>query len=554
MRINKIKIDSNDHNLSNLVIIVGPNGTGKTTLLQDLYTQSVQFSKFGRTEGLTKKWHQTFFQDDFYTITKQEATNWIKEQSIIFGQKVGEEDQYASPLSRSQAQGFALGENRLNELKELIKNNGDIEAQLESSSPALSTKIKGTYYTYHSVDDRFSIANQPNFQYANRTPASFFYHNKKLLQSVNRYMSSYFGKKLFVKYANSTEYHILIGDESIKGPNVNKYDSAGINKTLAEHEKWARSNNLQDTMSEGHGIRAFIEVITNLADKYQHGVFIDEPELHLYPNLKRRLGGEIADLSKSKQIFIVTHDTDIIDGVINAEIPFDIIRVKSNHELDFIKFNKARISTIRTEKKNPDALKVGFYNCAIFVEGIEDRYVYENAFKAKHLLEDTSYTFVACHGVDRVSTQIRFALEIKLPIAIVVDYDSIYKDGSRPIKDILGALKKFYPDKSTKIEEIIQLVDEVANLTKGVSDRRLGLGGNLSNYDNDTLDKIKSLLDQLKEVYIHMVPIGECKDWVEGSKLSAESVLRKYLARSESKYKPLTDFVKEVASELSGRI
>lgn len=545
MQLTNIQLNEVRHSLENLILIVGPNGSGKTTLLYDMFTQAIHHTSHLTTSGRTLRWHDEMFRDNFYSLSRDDFSRWLDEQQIIIGSTVNGEQQYTSQYALAQSQGFTLSESNLSQIRALIN---DVQYDLEGDG-TYAPKIKGTYFTHYPVDGRFRLAQDSIFGFAERKAASLFFHNDRLLSQVNRYLSVYFDKKIFVEYSSDTQYQLLIGSSSIQPPKIYRHDSKGIARTLKEHREWRQlHSNVQPLNEEGHGIRAFIEIITGLVDDYQKVVFIDEPELHLYPDVKRRLGADIARISRRKQTFIVTHDMDIIDGIVNAETPFNILRVTPRKTLDIFKFGLRELRRLHAEKKSPDALKVGFYDCAVFVEGVGERYVYGGAISSKHLLDDYSYTMVACHGKDRVANHMKFALSLNLPSVIVMDYDAIYNKKDALVRVLETFLE--YPqfrDQESLIEALIQDVEEIKNLTQGVADKTKGLGGDTTRYSNDTHNKIYRLLEQLKEVGIFLVPIGELEDWVGAAKQTVpEVVLARYLSRSNSKYRDLTGFLQEV--------
>lgn len=270
--------------------------------------------------------------------------------------------------------------------------------------------------------------------------------------------------------------------------------------------------------------------------------------------MKRRLGELIAKKSKEKQIFIVTHDTDLIDGIVNTEIPFDVIKIKRDHQLDYIKFQSKKISNIHSEKKIPESLKVGFYDCAIFVEGVEDRYVYENGLKRKKILDDTSYAVVPCNGLDRISDQIKFSLELDLPMVVIVDFDALFSP--RALNNILGVFKKY--DSYKKLLPLIAQteinLEDIRQNIKGIKNKSRGLTGDTKRYGTDLLKVITQTMRDLETLNVFVVPVGEMKDWTGGSgKRSAEDVLRRYISKSNTTYKGLTEFLSKIGVHLSNQ-
>jgi len=546
MRLTKITLGDKQHELSNLVIIIGPNGTGKTTLLADLFTQSLIHTKNSTTSGRTAQWHEAMFRDDFYEISKDEFKEWIENQQIVPGVQQNNQDMYGLKNSRTQAN-YTIEASRVLECKERIEQQ---DYNLDNDS-YFTEKIKGSYFGYYPVDRRFGVSSEASFAYTDRKAGSYFFHIKELRKAVNKALATYFNKKMFIRNTDNMQYSLVIGSIKIPEPPVHRNDSEGIARMIEEHKVWARDHDVKDLITEGHGVRAFVDIISGIVDPVEKVVFLDEPELHLYPDAKRRLGTDIAKASKKKQIVMVTHDTDIIDGIINQEVPFDVLRIKPDHTIDFVKFDASALASIRSEKKYTPALRAGFYDCAVFVEGVSDRFVYGNIFHDRDFMKDRSYTFISSNGKETIPHHLKFALSIHLPIAIIVDHDALFEKDT--LKNILETLIIYpqYAAHKGKIDETLTLLTKVNADTLGVIDRKKGLGGDQSRYGVSTVKDIQKLLTSLQELGVFVVPIGELEDWVGGpNSLSAEEVYGKYHWRPFAKYKDLTDFLEGVSSYL----
>lgn len=60
MKLKKISINQVDYPLANLTIIIGSNGTGKTTLLNELFQQSITNTKSSYSQTVEPKWPDYF--------------------------------------------------------------------------------------------------------------------------------------------------------------------------------------------------------------------------------------------------------------------------------------------------------------------------------------------------------------------------------------------------------------------------------------------------------------------------------------------------------------
>ena len=79
----------------------------------------------------------------------------------------------------------------------------------------------------------------------------------------------------------------------------------------------------------GHGIRSMLRILISLLDPVSSVVLIDEPEMHLYPSQKRWLGRQLVSLAdeQGKQVFLVTHDPMILQGILDSPASTTILRI-----------------------------------------------------------------------------------------------------------------------------------------------------------------------------------------------------------------------------------
>jgi len=88
--------------------------------------------------------------------------------------------------------------------------------------------------------------------------------------------------------------------------------------------------------SQGDGMRSFATVLLYVLVADTHSIqFLDEPEAFLHPPQARLLGELIARERKAKsQLFIATHSTDILDGLIAGGASKVRILVATGHRFN----------------------------------------------------------------------------------------------------------------------------------------------------------------------------------------------------------------------------
>ncbi len=89
--------------------------------------------------------------------------------------------------------------------------------------------------------------------------------------------------------------------------------------------------------NEGDGIKSFVSTYLSLKLDSKNIVLIDEPESFLHPPLARQLGEIIgSSATEDKQIFITTHSSEILKGILSTCRDVNVIRITRNENTNTI--------------------------------------------------------------------------------------------------------------------------------------------------------------------------------------------------------------------------
>lgn len=550
MKLQSISYDGNTIPLSELVIIVGPNGVGKTTFIRELHEQFKNSTPASNWANQDTKW-RNIVTGNFFHSTKTEWQDWASKMVKIEGIETNNQAAYAvGEFMSHEERGEFIYENEKQGLSAYLQENDPPDlVYLETH---YGKPFKGQHSHLLSVENRFYLANNSGGQlrtgYANDLkPAPFLALNKPILTRINKLLGSLFGKQFYVEPNDHPDYFIYVAKLGTKGPKRGSSTTEGIIKSKEYFKEWRELPEITTLNNEGHGIRAASEIIYALENPRKKILFIDEPELHLYPSTKYNLGRIVSSYSgRNKQVVLVTHDTEILRGLLHGSTNATVLRINSDKSTGD-KSIKAISSSDIKKSYSADILQAAFQDCVLLVEGIDDKYVYGKAIAEKHLADDLSMQVVSMYGKDSLSVPIKFYEQIAVNHAVIADFDIVKSDkkGQKHITYILKAQNK----PQAVITEIETKIDEVRSILSGRTNANKGLNADGISQADKT--KINELLDKLKENGIFIVPVGALEDWV-GLKheASPEQVFAKYKARSNSTYKPLTDFLKEVLTYL----
>jgi len=546
MKLQKISYGGNDISLAELVIIVGPNGVGKTTFLRELHEQFKNSTSTSNWSTQDTKW-RGILEGEFFHSTKSEWQDWVGKVVKVEGIEANNQAAYAVGDSMShEERGEYIYDNERQGLSAYLSENNPPD--LEYLETHYGKPFKGQHSHLLSVDNRFYLANNSGGQlrmgYANDLkPAPFLALNKPILTRINKLLGSLFGKQLYVEPNDHPDYFIYVAKQGTKGPKRGSSTTEGIIKSKEYFKVWRELPEITTLTNEGHGIRAAAEIIYTLENARKKILFIDEPELHLYPSTKYNLGRIISSYSgRNKQVVLVTHDTEILRGLLHGTTNATVIRINSDKTTD-TKSIKAISSSDIKKSYSADILQAAFQDCVLLVEGIDDKYVYGKAIAEKHLADELSMQVVSMYGKDSLSVPIKFYEQIAVSHAVIADFD-ILKSDKHGMKHVTYILKAQNSPQSV-ITNIETKVDGVRAILSGKPHSNKGL--NTEGVNGADQVKITELLESLKIHGIFIVPIGALEDWVGlAHEATPEKVFATYRARSNSTYKPMTDFLQEV--------
>lgn len=198
--------------------------------------------------------------------------------------------------------------------------------------------------------------------------------------------------------------------------------------------------------AQGDGVKSFLGLMIHLVAGAQQVLLIDEPEAFLHPPQARTLGRMLAERSSDRQVFIATHSADILQGVLEAEQPVTIVRLRREGDI-----NHAAVledAAVRTLWQDPllrysDILDGLFHDAVILCEGDSDcRYysaVRDYLFPATEKERRPELLFTHCGGKHRLHTAIQALRAVQVPMLTVGDFDLLReKDVLRRVYEAAG--------------------------------------------------------------------------------------------------------------------
>lgn len=401
-----------DFGPSDVVVIVGPNNAGKSASLRAIRDKLqnaahkspvVQSVEIVRTGSLS----------DFAT--------WLMTWTV---RQV--ESQPDNPVY--QALGHALHQNQAH-------------SEWQRSDSVLGG-LSRWFCHLLSADERLQICNPPgNIALARDNPSHpfhFLLRDDKLEARLSEKFRKAFGVDLVVHRNAGNSVPVHVGTRPIPEPGEDRVSIPYIQ----------RLETLPTLHSQGDGMRSFAGVLLATSVGRENIVLIDEPEAFLHPPQARQLGATLVqEKAEERQLFIATHSTDIVRGILETESPcVRVLRIRRAGQTNSIRvLNSDRIKQLWGDPllRYSNILDGLFHESVIVCEADADCRFYSavlDALVSTHP-DDTKkpdLMFTHCGGKARLPVVIRALREVDVPVRAVSDFDVLADE--QPLRSIVEAL------------------------------------------------------------------------------------------------------------------
>lgn len=211
------------------------------------------------------------------------------------------------------------------------------------------------------------------------------------------------------------------------------------------------NNVSHNSIGAGDGFINIFNIIDSLYDSKDNNlIIIDEPEVSLHPGLQRKLYELLVEYSKKRQIILCTHSPYFIDWnvILNNS---ELIRVKKQGDeskiYQLIQDTKEKIRNLMLNSFNPHILGISaneifFLNDnVILTEGQDDVICYKNIFKQKGFSINASFFGFGVGGADNTENIVNLLKNL--------GYDRVYCIFDNDKRDIASQIQKKYPEYMT---------------------------------------------------------------------------------------------------------
>lgn len=260
------------------------------------------------------------------------------------------------------------------------------------------------------------------------------------------------------------------------------------------------------------GVKAFTGIIGALMSSDYRLILVDEPDAFLHPPLARKLGYRMTTIAAERgaNIFAASHSADFLMGCVEAGKPLDIVRLTYESGVSTARMLQASELTLLMRDpllRSTNVLSALFHRGAIVCESDVDRSFYQEV-NARLLVDSAGIrdsVFLNAQNKQTVRRLVEPLRRMGIPAVAVVDID-ILKGGD--LKDLLVACNV----PSELAHSLTVLRSNVARQFE-VSGANMKAGG-LALLGSEAAESGRSLLGQLAEYGIFVVPTGEVESWL----------------------------------------
>jgi AAA domain, putative AbiEii toxin, Type IV TA system len=410
--LHQIKVRGLDETIAarGLIVIVGPNSSGKTRFLRDI--ENILFGWEARPLVVC---------EEIYVQKPVDGNVFVKDlldQRLLLKSR----DHPGTVQAAVPNLGRGSGDNSNRKLESLSAlcafadgptmgmKNEFFSAFGGLLTTSLFLENRMTLYSPQSRYDRQAVAPQNELQ--------ALYANSSVQDRLEAETGQVFRNAVWLDITTMQNQLVLRGSG---GPDPVPF------KDRLDVDKAAKYRPLAD---EGDGLKSFAGIAISLLLGRRPVCLIDEPELCLHPPQAYALGKFIGAYGTGEPhvTFVATHSSHTLRGIIETASKVTVVRLTNvagqfrGHRLEH---QELRAALSRRTTRVETVLDGIFSQAVAIVEGEGDRAVYQAAAEGIEHEFGGEIHFVSVNGTPGINEICRFYRTLRIPVAIIADLDVI---------------------------------------------------------------------------------------------------------------------------------
>lgn len=528
IRVTKLTLQGQVIECGAVNLILGSNNTGKSSFLREVLTGLDQ------TEILpTNQWVNGM--DITITEVRDQLDSLFP--SIFTAASFEKVADFGGGGLLNLYPGLDWNGNVFNEFK-----NADNDAK--TISIGIAPQKHSQYYFYKFVtrlktlsefcDSRLSGPFETNIAEISGTYSDFIhflYANELLFKKVSGHIKHVFGFEIVFDDLEQ-------GRKQIRIKPLTKVNKSTLPKaTYADY--WKQNSKL--VSAQGDGLKAYLKIIYGLFALDRDVILIDEPEAFLHPPQRRSLGKFISEnANQGKQIFIATHDSEFLRGVLTSPVDsLKIIHLRNNSGNYSFNVSPAD-KTIKSQYFNELLLNSYFNKITVLCEAEDDRMIYQ--YTSERYLPDITVdvNFVGLNGKSAVIKNLLTLRARDLNAVCILDVDALYSN------EIINAIIISDANDRQMLEQLkIRLLAVLVDKPLKKAFRTTGINhSSVVTFKSD----ICTVISMLQKYGIFVLENGELETWMKVKKSDGKKVQTIINEINRKTYSKLKSFIKKVLS------
>ncbi len=391
-----------------ITIFVGSNNVGKTAALKNLYNISHDGGHSVKHNVIIDaKLEKNGTEDEFIEFLK--TTEFKTEQHPDYNFNLGGINYNINTIRAAWSRNPA-------------KNFGNFFIKF------MMTENRITYS--NNVEAKDFYREQPSH------PIHLMYLDENLEKEISSYFKQAFNLDLVVDRFGGKTLYLKVGERPTLLANENH-----ISKSYNE-----RIKALPLLKDQGDGMRSFVSILLEMLSKNHSSLLIDEPEAFLHPPQARFLGKLIGKLFIERQIFISTHSSDLIKGILES----------NNDNVNLIRISRNGATNSPSLLDNDDIKNIWkdpvlrfspiidglFHESVIICESDGDCRFFTALLEAEFENDPRYYRIsdtllVPSHGKAKIPSLVKALRKISVPTYTICDFDIL--NNISPLKELIEA-------------------------------------------------------------------------------------------------------------------
>jgi hypothetical protein len=564
---------------SGLLVIVGPNSSGKTQFLRDIKDRIS-----GEPRSLV-----VAAELELDTPDHQQFLKCLKAEGYIYSIWDDNDQEQYVPMTTFVGTGQGA------------KNvaSRDLEQWRTRSTQAAARKRKDEYFGWLSrffvtalfLENRLTSLTTVNTIDFETQPPSNDLHalhlNDDARTALTKEVKRAFSKAVWSDLSRGSRLCLRISEDG-------QVPSADARLSVKEMAKY------RTIESEGDGLKSYVATVISLLLGRRPVTVIDEPEMCLHPPQAYNLGQFIGEngTSQNTATFVATHSSQILRGIVQTAKSLQIVRLTRNS--NGFKARRVDSAILAEAMKKPtvraETVLDGIFSQAVaIIEADGDRIVYHAAWETVGGERNFDIHFAAVGGVGGIADTSQLYRVLGIPVAVIADLDAI--TDTDKVRRILEKLC----DDSAKVDNLVSEVDTVAQAVKklpptiSVEDARRELAdlnsneldwsdggdlalrerlsalshslngmrrikaGGISQLPQDVATPMQAVVRKLASQGLFLVSVGELEEWLSGCGISASKQKKwawaneaaEFIRTNPPKDSDIWQFIREVGEFLT---